>query len=63
MKLFIVLSQIDHLFDTIDFDKPDEAHQFALILHKMGVDTALKKAGAKPGDAVIVGTFIMEYSE
>ena len=62
-KFRIDSAKIDHLFDTIDFDKPDEAHQFALILHKMGVDTALKKAGAKPGDAVIVGTFIMEYSE
>lgn len=62
-KFRVDSAKIDHLFDTIDFEKPEETYQFALILQKMGVDKALKEAGAKEGDSVIVGTFIMEYSE
>lgn len=55
--------KIDKLFDTIDFNKEEEAYSFALTLQKMGVDQALREAGAKSGDQVIVGTFIMDFME
>ena len=52
-------------FDNIsfDFDKEDDTYQFAATLKKMGVDKALYEKGARDGDQVIVGTFIMDYSE
>ncbi|MCR5795589.1 MAG: GTPase ObgE [Solobacterium sp.] len=55
--------KIDRLFDTIDFDKEEEVYQFAHTLTRMGVDDALRNAGVKDGDQVIVGTFIMDFKE
>lgn len=62
-KFRVDSAKVDHLCDDVDFEKPEEVYQFALTLQKMGVDKALKEAGAQPGDSVIVGTYIMEYSE
>ena len=59
----VVSEKIDRLFDTIDFDKEEEAYQFASTLSRMGVDQALRDAGCKDGDQVIVGTFIMDFKE
>ena len=55
--------KIDRLFDTIDFDKEEEVYQFAHTLTRMGVDDALRNAGVKDGDQVIVGTFIMDFKD
>ena len=55
--------KIDRLAEQIDFDKEDDTYQFAATLKKMGVDKALYEKGARDGDQVIVGTFIMDYSE
>jgi len=49
--------------NTIDFDKEEEVYQFAHTLTRMGVDDALRSAGVKDGDQVIVGTFIMDFKE
>ena len=62
-KFRVDSAKVDHLCDDVDFEKPEEVYQFALTLQKMGVDKALKEAGVQPGDSVIVGTYIMEYSE
>lgn len=55
--------KIDRLVETVDFDKPEETYAFAMTLDKMGVDKALYEAGARDGDQVIVGTYIMDYKE
>lgn len=55
--------KIDRLADQVDFDKEEDTYQFALTLTKMGIDTALHQAGAREGDQVIVGTYIMDYHE
>ena len=55
--------KIDRLAEQVDFDKEDDTYQFAATLKKMGVDKALYEKGARDGDQVIVGTFIMYYSE
>lgn len=55
--------KIDRLAEQVDFDKEDDTYQFAATLKKMGVDKALYEKGARDGDQVIVGTFIMDYSE
>ncbi|MCI6703598.1 MAG: GTPase ObgE [Bulleidia sp.] len=55
--------KIGRLAEQVDFDKEDDTYQFAATLKKMGVDKALYEKGARDGDQVIVGTFIMDYSE
>ena len=55
--------KIVRLAEQVDFDKEDDTYQFAATLKKMGVDKALYEKGARDGDQVIVGTFIMDYSE
>ena len=55
--------KIDRLAEQVDFDKEDDTYQFAATLKKMGFDKALYEKGARDGDQVIVGTFIMDYSE
>lgn len=53
--------KVDRLAEQVDFDKEADTYQFAMTLQKMGVDRALARAGAKDGDQVIVGTYIMDY--
>lgn len=55
--------KIDRLAEQVDFDKEDDTYQFAATLKKMGVDKALYEKGARDGDQVIVGTYIMDYNE
>ncbi|MCH4207563.1 MAG: GTPase ObgE [Solobacterium sp.] len=55
--------KVDRLAEQVDFDKEDDTYQFAMTLEKMGIDAALYKAGARDGDQVIVGTYIMDYHE
>ena len=55
--------KIDRLAEQVDFDKEDDTYQFAATLKKMGVDKALYEKGARDGDQVIVGIYIMDYSE
>ncbi len=55
--------KIDRLIETIDFEKPEDTYSFAVTMTKMGIDTALREAGARDGDQVIVGTFIMDFQD
>ena len=56
-------AKIDRLIESVDFEKEADTYQFAMILQKMGVDAELYRQGARDGDQVIVGTFIMDYTE
>jgi GTP-binding protein len=59
----VVSKKVDRLAEQVDFDKEDDTYQFALTLQKMGIDAALYEAGARDGDTVIIGTYIMDYTE
>ena len=55
----------DFLFRIERFSRHlNEASQYLERLFKrQGLDTALKRAGVKPGDTVKIGTFAFEYFE
>ncbi|MBR4456219.1 MAG: GTPase ObgE [Solobacterium sp.] len=56
-------AKVDRLAEQVNFDNADDTYAFAHTLAKMGIDSALKDAGCKEGDQVIVGTYIMDYTE
>ena len=53
--------RLDRLFRSVDFEREEEVYRFASTLKKMGVDDALKEAGAKEGDTVFINDFKFEY--
>lgn len=59
----IVSQKVDSLCDQYDLYDPDQAYQFALLLDKMGVDKALRDAGARDGDQVIVNNYILDFKD
>ena len=59
----IVSRKVDNLSDKYDISDPDQAYQLALALNKMGVDDALREAGAKDGDQVIVNNHILDFRD
>ena len=54
---------MDHLSDQYDLSIEEQAFQFAEALDKMGVDDALRDAGAKNGDQVIVNNHILDFKD
>ena len=54
---------MDRLAEQVDFDNDEDVYVFGMTLKKMGIDKALFDAGCRPGDEVIVGTYIMNYTE
>lgn len=59
----IVSEKLDRLADTMDLDDEEQAYQFALRVSEMGIDEELYKYGARDGDQVLVGNYIMGYKE
>jgi GTP-binding protein len=55
--------RVDRLAEQVDFDNDEDVYVFGMTLKKMGIDKALYDAGCRVGDEVIVGTFIMNYTE
>ena len=55
--------KVDRLAEQVNFDNDDDTYAFARTLAKMGIDAALKEAGCKDGDQVIVGTYIMDFTD
>ena len=56
-------AKVDRLAEQVNFDNMDDTYAFAQTLAKMGIDNALREAGCKAGDQVIVGTYIMDYTD
>ena len=56
-------AKVDRLAEQVNFDNMDDTYAFAQTLAKMGIDNALREAGCKDGDQVIVGTYIMDYTD
>ncbi len=55
--------KVDRMAELANLDDDESAYQFALQLTKMGIDEALYAEGARDGDQIIVGTYIMDYKE
>ena len=51
------------LFDRINFQNEDAVKRFARQLRSIGVDQALREAGAKNGDRVKIFDFEFEFIE
>lgn len=62
-KWRVVSEKVDRLAESVDFSKEEDTYAFANTLSKMGIDEALRKAGARDGDQVIVGTYIMDFMD
>jgi len=56
-------AKVDRLAEQVNFDNADDTYAFARTLAKMGIDAALKEAGCRDGDQVIVGTYIMDFND
>lgn len=59
----VVSQKVDNLCDQFDLYDADQAYQFAVQLAKMGVDKALREAGAKDGDQVIINNYILDFKD
>lgn len=59
----VVSRKVDNLCDQYNLEDADQAYQFGLLLDKMGIDEALRKAGAKDGDQVIVNNYILDFKD
>ncbi len=56
-------AKVDRLAEQVNFDNMDDTYAFAQTLAKMGIDNALREAGCKDGDQVIVGNYIMDFTD
>ena len=55
--------KVERLFAMTEFRQEEAAARFQNILKKMGVEKALEKAGARPGDTVWIGTMEFAYDK
>ena len=51
------------MFDRVNFTSEDAVKRFARQLRSLGVDDALRKAGAKNGDRVKIFDYEFEFIE
>ncbi len=54
---------VDELSRKVDLDDYDSFRYFQRVIKERGVESALKKAGAKDGDTVIIGEIEFEFLE
>ncbi len=55
--------KVDRIVSQTNMDDPDEAYRFGITLRKMGIEQALYDAGVQDGDQVIIGTYLMDFTE
>jgi len=62
-ELFVVRGvQIERLFAKADLDNEDAVAYLQQLIERAGLNDALRKAGAAPGDTVVVGAQEFEFS-
>ena len=54
--------QIERLFAKADLDNEDAVAYLQQLIERAGLNDALRKAGATPGDTVVVGAQEFEFS-
>ncbi|MCI5774663.1 MAG: GTPase ObgE [Erysipelotrichaceae bacterium] len=55
--------KIVQLFKNTNFDDEKQALNFAVTMKKIGVDEALRQAGAKDGDVILIDDYRLEFVE
>ena len=62
-ELFVVRGvQIERLFAKADLDNEDAVRYLQQVIERAGLNDALRRAGARPGDTVVVGEQEFEFS-
>ena len=59
----IVSEKIDRIAAEMDLDDMEDAKKFTELVNEMGLEKALYDAGARTGDQVLVGSYILGYKE
>jgi len=54
---------IERAAEMTPWDQPGSVRRFQRLMERLGVDEALKKAGAQEGDTVYIGEYELEYQE
>ena len=52
-----------HMLKTFDFDLPEHVFRFGQYLKKLGIEEALRKAGAQEGDTVLLDGFQFVFTD
>ncbi len=55
-------TQLERLFAKADLDNPDAVAYLQEVIERAGLNEALRRAGAVPGDSVVVGAREFEFS-
>ena len=55
-------AQIERLFAKADLDNEDAVAYLQEVIERAGVNDALRRAGAQPGDDVLVGEQLLEFA-
>jgi GTP-binding protein len=55
-------SQLERLFAKADLDNDDAVRYLQQVIERAGVNDALRRAGAVPGDTVVLGGQEFEFS-
>jgi GTP-binding protein len=54
--------QLERLFAKADLDNEDAVRYLQQIIERAGLNDALRRAGARPGDTVVIGAQEFEFS-
>ncbi len=54
---------IERAAEMTPWDQPGSVRRFQRLMERLGVDKALKQAGAQEGDTVYIGEYELEYQE
>lgn len=59
----VVSEKIDCIAAEMDLDDMEQAEEFSKIVREMGLEDELYKAGARTGDQIMIGSYILGYEE
>lgn len=59
----IVSKAIERAAEMTPWDQPGAVRRFQKLMERLGVDDALREAGAQEGDTVFIGEYELEYQE
>lgn len=59
----VVSEKIDRIAAEMDLDNMEDAAKFTDLVNEMGLEKALYDAGARTGDQVLIGSYILGYKE
>jgi GTP-binding protein len=54
---------IERAAEMTPWDQTGSVRRFQRLMERLGVDKALKEAGAQEGDTVYIGEYELEYQE